>query len=707
MAQELSLLELYKKLAEQQAIYGEKLDRVYDIFSGTLKFPTGVTNSNDAPGLWPDTGMNVYAILSEYNLAENFCTVGTLLNVGMGRYKYQIMVVQQDELHPVKNGKWYYRYSKASSNEWSGWKRFVYLYELTGGTDDKGNPIKDDNGKNITDTEDEKPGDNPHNHGGSGGSGDDGKIAIIADEANVAHKLKYPRKIELTNLISGSTMFDGSEDVKIDVTSDKVVPINIRLNADHPDYDTYRLLCTLPPSNTTTYDYVLIEGHIGGWAKDEGKAHITVCASNREGAFLNGLVLGTIRDCDIVAYNNIDGKLKIYLKTLKNGWADDIKLCIYGSAQVEINNVMEALSPSSIECWRLSRDCVKINGKNIDGNLTGVSNEANHAMNADKVMVNNEDSSQGYITATPQYGVFNTLICDTGVMLDKNKGSITAKTFVGNLQGNADTSTEADYSMEVKVNHNATKKGYVLGADGSSRCTPFYDDGVYLMDRPGGLHSDYINAISEDVEVLNVSRSLNAMAETNICHLNITTRYGGSNARIIMEGNPIYFGNINQARLAYDGTYLHSYSEFTAPKVHNAIYNDYAEFFPRGEETLPGDVVMLDLNSDKEQYIKATENAKCVIGVHSDSYGHIVGGVLATDGQTIEEANSDFIPVALSGRVRVNFVGKSEKGAKVVATDNGCARLYDSTKDCCDSVLGYLVESDDLTEKRRLKIKIK
>jgi hypothetical protein len=159
--------------------------------------------------------------------------------------------------------------------------------------------------------------------------------------------------------------------------------------------------------------------------------------------------------------------------------------------------------------------------------------------------------------------------------------------------------------------------------------------------------------------------------------------------------------------LAYDGTYLHSYSEFTAPKVHNAIYNDYAEFFPRGEETQPGDVVMLDLNSDKEQYIKATENAKCVIGVHSDSYGHIVGGVLATDGQTIEEANSDFIPVALSGRVRVNFVGKSEKGAKVVATDNGCARLYDSTKDCCDSVLGYLVESDDLTEKRRLKIKIK
>jgi hypothetical protein len=36
-------------------------------------------------------------------------------------------------------------------------------------------------------------GDNPHDKDG---------IKIVAEEANVAHKLKYPRKIELTNLIS-------------------------------------------------------------------------------------------------------------------------------------------------------------------------------------------------------------------------------------------------------------------------------------------------------------------------------------------------------------------------------------------------------------------------------------------------------------------------------------------------------------------------
>lgn len=699
MAQELSLLELYTKLAQQQAIYGEKLDRVYDIFSGTLKFPTGVSNSNDSPGLWPDTGMNVYAILSEYNLAEAFCTVGTLLNVGMGRYKYQIMVVQQDELHPVKNGKWYYRYSKASNNAWSGWKRFVYLYELTGGKDENGNPIKDDNGKDITDTEDEDP--DTNTHGGSG------KATITADKALEAEKLSTPRKIELTDLVSGVTTFDGTGDVQIDVTSDKIVPLNVRINADHPSYDTYRLLCTLPVSNSTTYDYVLINGHIGGWTKDEGKAQISICASNREGAYVNGLIIGSLVDCDIIAYNCIDGRLKIYLKTAKDGWADDMKFSIYGSAQVEINNVMEALSPSSIECWRLSRDCVRIYGKNIDANLMGIADEANHAQNADKILVNNEDSSQGYLTATPQYGTYNTLICDSAVRLDKNKGALIANDFVGHLAGRADISTESDYATTLKINHNATLKGYVAGVDGSSKCTPFYDDNVYLMTRAGGFHADYIQSLSQDVDTVNINKNLQSVGETSVCHLNVTTRYGGTGANIIMENNPIYFGNVNQAALSFDGTYLHSYSEFTAPKVHNAMYNDYAEFFPRGEETVPGDVIMLDVNSDKEQYIKSSENGKCVVGVHSDSYGHIVGGVLATEGQTIEEANKDFIPVALSGRVSVNFVGKSEKGAKVVATDNGCARLYDSAKDCCDSVLGYLVESDELTEKRRLKIKIK
>ena len=63
MAQELSLYDLYNKILQQQSIYGERLDKLYSMFSGTLAFPKGVSNSNDSPGLWPDSGMNVYAII--------------------------------------------------------------------------------------------------------------------------------------------------------------------------------------------------------------------------------------------------------------------------------------------------------------------------------------------------------------------------------------------------------------------------------------------------------------------------------------------------------------------------------------------------------------------------------------------------------------------------------------------------------------------
>lgn len=38
----------------------------------------------------------------------------------------------------------------------------------------------------------------------------------------------------------------------------------------------------------------------------------------------------------------------------------------------------------------------------------------------------------------------------------------------------------------------------------------------------------------------------------------------------------------------------------TAAKVYNAVYNDYAEFFPRGDDTQRGDIIALDETSGKE-----------------------------------------------------------------------------------------------------------
>lgn len=150
--------------------------------------------------------------------------------------------------------------------------------------------------------------------------------------------------------------------------------------------------------------------------------------------------------------------------------------------------------------------------------------------------------------------------------------------------------------------------------------------------------------------------------------------------------------------------------EITGQRIYGSYWSDYAEFFPKGEETEPGDLIILNPESDTEEYIAHTGEA-CfpIIGVHSDEFGHIIGGEDPIDKQDFLEYNLDRnIPVALAGRVHVNFVGKAARNNYVVPSNvKGCARLYDPTKDSPLQVIGILVEDDDKTDKRRLRIKLK
>lgn len=88
-------------------------------------------------------------------------------------------------------------------------------------------------------------------------------------------------------------------------------------------------------------------------------------------------------------------------------------------------------------------------------------------------------------------------------------------------------------------------------------------------------------------------------------------------------------------------------------RLHQAVYNDMAEFLPVSEKVNPGDVVIWT-----EDGIKACETAghKGVIGVVSDTFGPALGG---DPGKSIEETlkGGKFAPVALVGRVWVKAVG--------------------------------------------------
>ena len=143
----------------------------------------------------------------------------------------------------------------------------------------------------------------------------------------------------------------------------------------------------------------------------------------------------------------------------------------------------------------------------------------------------------------------------------------------------------------------------------------------------------------------------------------------------------------------------------TATQVFNAVYNDYAEFFPRGGETERGDIIACDEASSREQYVKATDKSLCVVGVHSEEFAQIIGGLQVEEGKGVMETNiRQFIPVALAGRVHVKYFGKAIVGTKVVPSEiPGVGRAWQEG-DPPDHVVGRIVEPDTLQDVRLVKI---
>lgn len=94
---------------------------------------------------------------------------------------------------------------------------------------------------------------------------------------------------------------------------------------------------------------------------------------------------------------------------------------------------------------------------------------------------------------------------------------------------------------------------------------------------------------------------------------------------------------------------------FSADKVYNAVFNDYAEFFEKGEETEDGDIIGL---IGDEKYGKGSLSSLAIIGVRSDNPAMIVGG---KKGLSPEEQN-EYIPVALAGRIYVKVSEKPQLG---------------------------------------------
>lgn len=146
-------------------------------------------------------------------------------------------------------------------------------------------------------------------------------------------------------------------------------------------------------------------------------------------------------------------------------------------------------------------------------------------------------------------------------------------------------------------------------------------------------------------------------------------------------------------RLNYNGY-------FYATRVYNAVYNDYAEYFEKGDTVVePGDVIMCSEDNDNE-YVKSNgAYNNLVVGVCSDSYGHILGG----EGKESDDDN--FIPLGLSGRVRVKVIGDVKKGDLLVTSDIPGVAMK-SEQYIPGTVIGKALESHTGNQINRIKMLI-
>lgn len=144
-------------------------------------------------------------------------------------------------------------------------------------------------------------------------------------------------------------------------------------------------------------------------------------------------------------------------------------------------------------------------------------------------------------------------------------------------------------------------------------------------------------------------------------------------------------------------------------KVYNAVWNDYAEFFERGCDTEPGDIIALDENSENEQYIKATKDSKCIVGVHSNTFAHLIGGEEPPSGEDYYEHNiKKFIPIGLAGRVYVKVIGLAEIGDYITISEISgvgvAIKPLDSINNC--HVIGKILQNKNTEEIGLVKILI-
>ena len=138
----------------------------------------------------------------------------------------------------------------------------------------------------------------------------------------------------------------------------------------------------------------------------------------------------------------------------------------------------------------------------------------------------------------------------------------------------------------------------------------------------------------------------------------------------------------------------------TGSKVYNATWNDYAEWFEKNniEEIFePGDICVW-FNNGVTKSSKACD--KAVIGIVSNTYGHILGG---KELENMEDNNKEFVPIGLAGRVKCKVIGKVEVGDLIVTSNIPGTGIVNNDA-CLNQVIGKALENSNEDSLKQITI---
>ncbi|WP_346666105.1 hypothetical protein [uncultured Mailhella sp.] len=512
--------------------------------------------------------------------------------------------------------------------------------------------------------------------------------ATSATKADSTVKLETARTISLTGDVTGSTSFDGSANKSISATL-----ANSGVTAG-----SYGPTANATPAAGATFNVPQVtvdaKGRVTGVVNRTVK--IPAAPTSVSGNAGSATKLATARTIsltgDVTGSTSFDGSAdKSIAVTLADSGVTEGSYGPTASATIAFGgsvNVPQVTVDTKGRVTTVASRAIKMPAAptSVSGNA-GSATKLQTARTLDGVSFNGSAAITHYGTCSTAAATAAKTVFLTGFTLVTG-AVIFVRFTVTNTAANPTLNVNGTGAKAIQYRNAAISAGYLA----ANRTYVFvYDGSSYEL--VGDINTDTKLSIATQAEAEAGTDNAKAMTPLRVKQAMVKASYLPTSGGTI-TGNLTVTGTI------------------TGNTVHNAVWNDYAEYFPRAihddgtyERTAPGDIIALDLEATvkhgRDMYRKAREGDIAIAGIHSDTFGHIVGGEYAPDGSDSFTWNlRTYIPVGLTGRVRCRMenpesLGSESLGKRVVPSCKpGLGRIF-QTGDKVEAVVGFITALSD------------